>query len=135
MQKFLSPIFGLLVLAFLFAGFVSEADAQKKKKKKGKAVAGSVVKVEIKDGEGTLTVKTNAKKKKGKVVAEGKEYTFKLTKDTKVETRGKKKGDPATPGSVSDIREGMRVRVMTAPGNQDSAQAVQIFPGRKKKKN
>ncbi len=121
------------VMAVMACLCVVDADAggkkKKGKKKRGKAVAGKVVKLEIESGKGSLTIKTRGNKKK---MTEGKEYTFKVTADTKVEkVKGKKQVEEA---KISDVKLGRFIRVFASKDSADTAAKIQLFGKRKGKK-
>jgi len=123
MKFVLSSVICCVAAMVLLASVSSEAGEAKKKK----AVAGKVVKVDAEN----LTIKT-ADKKKDNVVTAGKEISFKLNAQTKVEKAGAKKDDPATPAAVADIQVGLAVAVVGAEGG--AAEKV-IISAKKKKDN
>jgi hypothetical protein len=122
----------LLALA-LVVGFAAQGTAQQKGKK-GKGNTGTITKVDLKDGVGTITVKVTGKKKKGEPAPEPKDVTFKVTKDTQIQKAGAKKGDAPTDAQASDLQEGTRVAVTLADGSEDTAAKIVIL-AKKKKKN
>lgn len=130
-MKHLRIVLAFLVVAALLVCVSSQADAQKKKKrKKGKAAVGQIVKIDNKNGEGTITIKMTNKKKKT-----SKELTFKFNKDTKIVLAGRrKKGQPAVAINLDQLKEGQRVRVLLGASPDDPVRSIQLFKGRKKKK-
>src|SRR5262249_46808100 len=108
----------LLALA-LVLGYSAQATAQQKGKQKGRGPSGAITKVDLKDGVGTITVKVTPRVKKGETAPEGKDTTFKITKDTKIQKSAGKKGEPPTDAQASDLQEGTRVTVVLAEDSQD----------------
>ncbi len=138
-MKHLRFALALLVAVAIMAAFSGTADAQGKKKGKfGKGVFGEITKVDLKDGTGTITVKSTPRRKKGEEAPEPKMYMVKITKDTKFMSPPKEKGGEPGEASVSDLKEGARVFV---PVGEDvelstttpvTATRVFVMPPRKK---
>ena len=113
----------------------STAEAGKGKKKKKKPVGGVVTAVVSKEnGEGTLSVKVGARKKKaGPPSTESSEKKFSLTKETKFERlTGKKKSGETKPATVKDVTKSARVSIVADKG--DVVEKVTIMAGKKKAK-
>jgi hypothetical protein len=125
-----------LALGLVVASSVSAEDkAQKKAKKAAKPVTGVVTEIkrdsETKDS-GTITVKVQAKAKKGQTAPDPVEKTFKVTEATKFETKGKGKKGTATntEAKFTDLSKDARV---TVSFKDDVAVSVTILPAAKKK--
>jgi hypothetical protein len=122
-----------LALGLVVASSVSAEDkAQKKGKKAAKPVTGVVTEIK-KDSDkdtGTITVKVQAKAKKGQTAPEPVEKTFKVTEATKFEKKGKGKKATATEAKFADLTRDARV---TVAFKDDVAVSVTILPVAKKK--
>jgi hypothetical protein len=123
-MRLLKSVLALLVVVALVGFAAQDAGAQKKK---GKGKSGKVTKLDIKDGVGTITILVKTKDDK-----EGKEMTYKITKDTKVSKASGKKGEKPTPAAVADLAQNQFATVIAAEGSTD-ATVVIIGAGKKKK--
>jgi hypothetical protein len=125
-MKLLRTVLAVAVVAgFALAtlGNVSQAVAQDKKAKKA---FGKLVKIDLKDGVGTITIQT--KTKDGGTM----DKTFKVTKETKI-NKGAGKGKEPTPAAVSDLKQDTTVVVTLSADSPDTAAMVTIGGGGKKK--
>src|SRR5262245_60733441 len=104
----------------LLVGADAEAGAQKKKKKG--MLIGSVVSVQADAGK--ITLKTKGDKKK---MTPGEEVTVSVSKETKIERiKGKKGSEQRSTATLSDVRQGAKIRVRTSKGAPREAQAIEI---------
>jgi hypothetical protein len=130
-----------VAVLFAFTVAIEAADAAKKAQKKGGGVSGTVTDIQRDAGKntGSFTVKTAAKKKaKAAAPAAGEEKKFVVTDSTKFEKapakqKGQKaaKGQPGTPATFADLKQGDAVQV-TATGA--TADKVVISAAKKKAK-
>jgi len=129
-MKRLALILFLLSIATVLAGPVIAAGKETEKKdQRVPAAMGRVVKV----GEGSITIKVRASKRRGKVISPEKEMTFKVNAETKVEQReGDGQEAKVTGISLADIRANSMVTV-TKAAYSDTASLVVVAKRRKKK--
>lgn len=102
------------------------------KKKKGANITGVITAVDAdKDSKdtGTIKVKTPEKKKKDVVVAEAKEHSVKVTKETVIEKAAEKAKDPATKAEFADLKVDQNVTVTHVEG---TASKILILAPKKK---
>ncbi len=107
------------VVMLALVGFVQAADAQKKEKPAKPAVLSGVV-VSVADGK--VTVKVAAK-----AGAESKDVVVETTKDTAVTIDGKA-------AKVSELAQGMRVKISPVKGPAEKIVAVTAKPKAKQPK-
>lgn len=123
---------GAALVLFVVGGFVLAETYQ-----------GLITKLDDKE----VTIKTRGKKKGEK----GKEYTFKVSKDVKIQKAGKSKDDEPTSVSLSDVKKmidkgvkvkgqddpikGVRGKIeTTGEGDKETATTITVGGGRRKGK-